>query len=141
MPARIDANRLGFWRHVACPLTALCPRTNVKPSAIFVGLLVTSALARAQAQQATPDPLQARVWAAACLNCHAVTEDRASGAIPTLADRGADELLAQLLDFKAGRRPATVMHQLARGYGDDELRAISIHLATYFAARKPSARP
>ena len=113
----------------------------MKPSAIFAGLLVTSALAQAQAQQATPDPLQARAWAAACLNCHAVTEERAPGGIPALADLGADDLLARLLDFKAGRRPATVMHQLARGYGDEELRAISIHLATYFAARKPSARP
>jgi cytochrome c553 len=36
------------------------------------------------------------------------------------------------LDFKAGRKPATIMHQLAKGYSDAELAAIS----AYFAALK-----
>jgi len=35
-------------------------------------------------------------------------------------------------DFKAGRRTATIMHQLAKGYSDDEIVAI----ATYFASQK-----
>jgi sulfide dehydrogenase cytochrome subunit len=41
-------------------------------------------------------------------------------------------MLKNLLDFKEGRRPATLMHQLAKGYSDAELKAI----ATYFAAQK-----
>jgi cytochrome c553 len=35
-------------------------------------------------------------------------------------------------DFKAGRKPATIMHQLAKGYSDDQIQAI----AAYFAAQK-----
>jgi cytochrome c553 len=34
--------------------------------------------------------------------------------------------------FKAGSRPATIMHQIAKGYGDDELAA----LAEYFARQQ-----
>jgi cytochrome c553 len=37
-----------------------------------------------------------------------------------------------MLDFKSGRRPATLMHQLAKGYSDAEITAI----AGYFAAQK-----
>ena len=49
-----------------------------------------------------------------------------------LAGKDKDEMLQKLLDFKNGRKPATLMHQLAKGYTDDELRAIS----AYFAAQK-----
>ena len=41
--------------------------------------------------------------------------------------------MAQLKAFKAGQRPATVMHQIAKGYSDEQLEA----LAQYFAAVKP----
>ena len=41
------------------------------------------------------------------------------------------ECVHQLLD-KAGRKPATIMHQLAKGYSDDQIQAI----AAYFAAQK-----
>jgi cytochrome c553 len=37
-----------------------------------------------------------------------------------------------MLDFKNGRRPATIMHQIAKGYSDEQIAAI----AAYFAAQK-----
>ena len=52
--------------------------------------------------------------------------------MPVLAGRSADELLQILRAFRADQRqPATVMHQHAKGYTDDELR----RLARYFAAQ------
>ena len=55
----------------------------------------------------------------------------AGDAIPAIAGRGAETLYRALIEFKTGQRPAaTVMHQHARGYSDDELR----RLAQYFAA-------
>ena len=71
-----------------------------------------------QQQQHLPYPLQGRNWAAGCTGCHA--SDWLSGR---------DALYATLLDFKSGRRPATVMHQLSRGYADEQLRAIADHLS------------
>jgi len=50
-----------------------------------------------------------------------------------LAGMNQQEMLRQLLDFKNNRRPATVMHQLAKGYSDEQLAAI----AAWFATQKP----
>lgn len=75
----------------------------------------------------------ARAWAAACAACHG-TDGRAQGSMPVLAGRNADELLQILLAFRAGQRqPATVMHQHAKGYSDDELRRIAQHFAAQSA--------
>jgi len=40
--------------------------------------------------------------------------------------------MRMLKEFKDGRRPATVMHQLTKGYTDAQLESI----AEYFAAQK-----
>ncbi len=42
------------------------------------------------------------------------------------------EMLKKLLDFKRGAKPATIMHQLSKGYSDEQLAAI----AAWFAAQK-----
>ena len=87
--------------------------------------LATAALG-AQAQVS-----QVRVWAAACANCHG-TDGRAQPGMEPLAGKDADELLRKLMEFKSGARPATLMHQLSKGYSDEQLKDI----AAYFAAQK-----
>jgi cytochrome c553 len=37
-----------------------------------------------------------------------------------------------MLDFKTGKKPATIMHQLSKGYTDEQLE----QLAGYFSALK-----
>mgnify|MGYP000391433221 CR=1 FL=1 len=76
------------------------------------------ALAEPQPNPPPLDPLQGRSWAAGCTGCHA--SDWLSGR---------EALFATLLDFKSGRRPATVMQQLSRGYDDEQLRAIADHFS------------
>lgn len=83
----------------------------------------------AVAQGDTP---QLRSWAAACAGCHG-TRGAALPGMPVLAGAPREELAQKMLDFKAGRTPATIMHQLTRGYTDEQL----MLLATYFAAQKP----
>jgi len=75
---------------------------------------------------------QVKVWAAACANCHG-TDGRAQQGGFNLAGQNKDEMLAKLLAYKNGQRPATIMHQLAKGYTDEQLAQIS----AYFAAQKP----
>jgi cytochrome c553 len=77
------------------------------------------ALAQPQPQPQLLDPLLGRNWAAGCTGCHASD---------WLSRR--DALYATLLDFKSGRRPATVMQQLSRGYDDEQLRAIADHFSS-----------
>ena len=74
---------------------------------------------------------QIKVWAAACANCHG-TDGRAQPGMESLAGKNKDELLQKLMDFKTGRKPATIMHQLSKGYSDEQLAQI----AAYFAAQK-----
>ena len=88
------------------------------------GLLPTPAAA-----QASPPDRAARGWAAACMTCH-TPDPQSPGSIPSITGRDADTLHRTLLEFKYGQRPAaTVMHQHATGYSDDELRRIARVLA------------
>ena len=93
-------------------------------------VLLTAALPAA-AQNAAA--LQTRALAATCANCHG-TEGRAvdGASIPGLAGMPAVYMTEQMKTFKAGTRPATVMHQLAKGYSDAQIDRI----AAYFAALK-----
>jgi cytochrome c553 len=98
-----------------------------------VALLVAGAAAEAQAQGANT----ARNLASTCFTCHG-TDGRSVGNVPpSLAGRDRGELLQLLQDFKTGKRPATLMHQQAKGYTDQQLETI----AGYFAgvARGPAA--
>jgi len=63
--------------------------------------------------------------------CHG-TDGRAQDAMVSLAGANKDDMVKTMLDFKAGRRPATIMHQLSKGYSDEQIVAI----AGYFAAQK-----
>ncbi len=77
--------------------------------------------------------LRSRSLAASCAPCHG-TDGRALAdqSIVRLAGLPAEYTLAQLLAFRNGSRPATVMHQLAKGYTPEQLAA----LAAYFAAQR-----
>ena len=80
---------------------------------------------------AQADTLQVRSWAAACSNCHG-TGGVALPGMESLAGSSKADLVRKLMDFKSGSRPATIMHQIAKGYSDEQLEQI----AGYFAAQK-----
>ncbi len=101
----------------------------MKWSSLIVAGFLTAVSSHSFAQVA--DPLQVRSWAAGCANCHG-TNGVAQPGMESLAGANKDELLKKMLDFKSGRKPATIMHQLAKGYSDEQLAAI----AGYFAAQK-----
>ena len=94
------------------------------------GLTMLALIASAGLVQAQ-DATQVRSWAAACANCHG-TDGRAQPGMEALAGANKDDIVKKMLDFKAGRKPATIMHQLAKGYSDEQITAI----AGYFAAQK-----
>ena len=77
------------------------------------------------------DTLQARSWAGGCANCHGTNGNPQPGSV-ALAGMNRDELVRKMLDFRSGRQSATVMHQLAKGYSDEQIAAI----AGYFAAQQ-----
>jgi cytochrome c553 len=93
----------------------------------FAAFAVALALALPVVAQ-NPDPLHGRNLAAACANCHGTNGVSREG-IPSLAGRDRADLARQMQDFKAGKRPATVMHQIARGYTDAQIDAIAAYLS------------
>ena len=76
---------------------------------------------------------EARNLAAACAICHGTQGKPVPNAplIP-LAGLPRDHIVSQMQAFRDGRRPATVMHQIAKGYSDAEIQA----MAAWFAAQK-----
>lgn len=93
--------------------------------ALLAAALTVSVVAHAQ------DAGTVRGMAATCANCHG-TDGRSVGTVPGLAGVDKAYMMQQMLDFKAGKRPATIMHQLAKGFSDAEIE----QLAAYFAAQK-----
>ena len=94
-------------------------------------LMAVGSLARGQGTDAqAPRP---RALAATCSHCHGIDGHAVEGeSFARLAGRPADELLAQLMAFRSGQRPATVMQQIAKGYTPEQLES----LARYFAGQK-----
>ena len=85
------------------------------------------------AQGQGPDALYARSLAATCANCHGTNGSTIRGsAVPPVAGMPKEYMLRQLAAFKDGSRPASVMHQIAKGFTDAQLDQI----ASYFAGLK-----
>lgn len=96
-----------------------------------LGLALALSMSPSLAQAQGFDPqLQARSLAATCANCHG-THGQARGDMKPLAGMPAEKMLAALADFKSGAQPATVMHQIAKGYTEEQLQLV----AAYFAAQ------
>jgi cytochrome subunit of sulfide dehydrogenase len=100
----------------------------VRRSLVLSGLLAAAGLAQAQ------DVHLARNLAATCANCHG-TNGQARGDMKPLAGVPAGKIVAMLADFKSGNQPATIMHQIAKGYTDEQIRL----MAGFFAAQ-PAAK-
>jgi cytochrome c553 len=98
------------------------PRACLIGQAAALGMLsLVLASTPAAAQQASP------AGAESCTGCHAPAARGTT--IPALEGRPAPELAALLQDFRAGRRHATVMDRIAKGFSPDELDAIAAWFA------------
>jgi cytochrome subunit of sulfide dehydrogenase len=93
---------------------------------LLIGGLALPGAAAAQADT------RAASLAATCANCHGTDGRSVTKEVPALAGLSKEHIAAQLKAFKDGTRPATVMHQLAKGYTDPQIEA----LAAFFAAQK-----
>lgn len=79
------------------------------------------------------DPNLGRNLAATCANCHGTNGQALKGSgMDALAGMEKAKILQKLADFKSGDKPASIMHQISKGYSDEQLDLI----AGYFAAQK-----
>jgi cytochrome subunit of sulfide dehydrogenase len=69
--------------------------------------------------------------AASCSGCHA-TSRSVESSVPRLVGRNPADVVAAMTAFKSGQLPSTVMDRIAKGFSDDEIKAI----AAWYGAQK-----
>ena len=89
--------------------------------------LSLAAAGAAQAQDAN----LGRNLAATCANCHGTNGQARGDTVKPLAAMTAEQIVTSFNAFKSGALPATIMNQIAKGYSDEQIRAI----AGYFASQ------
>ena len=95
-----------------------------------IALIAAAALAVAPLGASAQDTA-GRDLAASCAMCHG-TDGRSVGGNEPLAGMAKDELVRKVKEFRSGAKPATIMHQISKGYSDQEIDRI----AAFFAAQK-----
>lgn len=98
----------------------------MKLRTLYVALAISSGAAAVQAQAIAPPP-----GALSCSGCHPAS-GKAETLVTPLNGLAAAQIIAAMQDFRNGSRPGTIMDRIAKGFGDDEIRAI----AGWFAAQK-----
>jgi len=105
---------------------------------IAVAAPLVSATASAQAPAAPAfaasnlSAIGVRSLAATCAACHGTNGMSVGGAVPGLAGINREYFLNQMKAFREGKRNATIMQQLSKGYSEAEVAA----LGDYFSAQK-----
>jgi cytochrome c553 len=109
---------------------------TMKNSVLAAGLMALAGMAAAQQPPAPTfapsnlTPAGVRALAANCSACHGTNGRAVEGSLmDDLAGKPKDDLLRALTQFKEGKKAATLMHQISKGYSGEELNAI----AEYFS--------
>ena len=107
-------------------------RIPLRTVAGLAALAATSALSLPVLAQSAGSGTLARNLAATCANCHG-TNGQALGDMKPLAGTPAARTVALMTYYKTNAKPdgVTIMHQIAKGYTDEQIRLI----ADYFAAQ------
>jgi cytochrome subunit of sulfide dehydrogenase len=101
----------------------------MKKSIQWIAFSASLFVGHAAAQTAAPaDKNLARNLASACANCHG-TNGKSAAEVPSLAGVPANVTIQKMKDYRDGKLPATIMHQLAKGYTDEQVALIADYYA------------
>ena len=90
---------------------------------VFAFAAATLAAMTVSAWSAEPPP-----GAASCSGCHPASQGVATP-VARLNGRDAAQIVAAMTEFRTGKRPTTIMDRIAKGFTDDETKAIAAWLA------------
>ncbi|MEY2707336.1 MAG: hypothetical protein RI905_1088 [Pseudomonadota bacterium] len=97
-------------------------QSSILAAVSFVSLMVIAGSVNAQS-------LQVKQWAASCSACHG-TDGYSEGGMASLAGQTKAELIQKMNEYKSGKRVASIMHQLSKGYTDEQIEQISAYFAS-----------
>lgn len=89
---------------------------------------IAVALAGAASAQAPANTTLGRNLAAQCATCHG-TNGKSVAEVASLAGQPAATMVQKMKDYRDGKLPASIMHQLAKGYSDEQVAL----MADYFS--------
>ena len=92
-------------------------RTLIVAIALVVGSVP------AMAQSAPPAGVRS------CSGCHA--PQKLGTPVPALVGHSSGEIASAMQDFRSGKRSSTVMGRIAKGFSDDEIKALSDWIAAH----------
>ena len=76
-----------------------------------------------------PNAAELPTGATSCSGCHSPST-KIETPVPPIRGRNATDIVAAMQGFRSGERPSTVMGRIAKGFSDDEIRAIAVWLET-----------
>ena len=91
-------------------------------------MLQAGALALAFAISAPAIAAEPPAGASSCSGCHAASTE-VDAPVPRILERQPAEIIAAMQAFRSGERTSTVMGRIAKGFSEDEIRAITVWLA------------
>jgi len=94
--------------------------------------LVAAAALIVLPQTVLADDVAARSIAATCAACHGTAGHSVTKAVETLAGRPKEKIVELMQAFKTGKKPATIMQQISKGYTDQQIELV----AGYYAEQK-----
>lgn len=128
-----------LWNKAGIPVFALgvlvcaCRRSSEKPP---------PAPPQAQAGNLTSlPPVEVAAMVHTCAGCHGRDGQAQVSAFPPLAGMPAEQFVRAMHDFRTGRRPATLMGLVARGFTDRDDQAMGDYFAEVAPQPLPGERP
>jgi cytochrome subunit of sulfide dehydrogenase len=106
-------------------------RRKMIQAAVMAGLLASGSAFAA--------PPSAEMLSFTCASCHGYEGVSVGPATPSIAGMPEEYFILSMLDYKDGKRPATVMDRIAAGYSEEEIEI----MAKYFASLqyRPAPQP
>jgi len=103
----------------------------VKSRKFLAGAVIGVAAAGLFAGPAGAQMASGAVLTNTCYSCHG-TDGKSVGEMPTIAGKSESFVAKKLMDFRKGELEPTVMNRIAKGFTDDEIKAI----AKFFSMQK-----
>lgn len=107
----------------------------MKLKLLSFALMAAGGLAAGSAVAGMPDA--GTMLANTCLGCHGTGGNSTGPATPSIAAMQPETFLEAMNGYKAGSRPATVMDRIAKGYTEDEFKAMAPVFAKETFVRYP----
>jgi sulfide dehydrogenase cytochrome subunit len=98
-------------------------KTTVRITALVAGLL-------AAGLSTAGDIRSPSMLANTCAGCHGTNGASAGDIMPIIGGMEKEYLATVLMEYKSGERDSTIMGRIAKGYTDNELKAIASHMAS-----------